>query len=321
MNEFGLIKKYLAPLAKDFTGSLGLSDDAALIDVPAGKQLVVTKDAMVAGIHFFGHESPDLIARKLLRVNLSDLAAKGAVPMCYFIAACLPENSEEAWVAAFTNGLEQDQKEFNIHLAGGDTTKTTGPLTLSLTALGLVDKGSMLTRSGAKAGDDVYVSGTLGKAARGYEKLRKEPETTSADFARIKQASCEMQKHFTEAEQHYLLPTPRFALGQQLIGIATACMDISDGLVQDASHICSASGVGMELERSLIPLPDSAQDWQSLISFGDDYELLFTAPKDNAALLAELPVTHIGHVTQGNAVCLLDKGQEIKLARTGWQHF
>lgn len=311
MDEFSFIEKYLVPLAAGFPGSLNLTDDAAVIDIPPGKELVITKDAISAGVHFIGNESPDLIARKLLRVNLSDLAAKGAVPLCYFIAACLPERTNEEWVAAFTKGLALEQKTYGTHLAGGDTCKSKGPLSLSLTALGLVDKGTMLKRSGAKPDDDIYVSGTLGEAALGLALLQKKIHLESA-----------------EAIKRYQLPEPRLALGQALVGVATSCMDVSDGLMQDLGHICRASNVGADIERTLLPLPQGKHDWQALISGGDDYELLFTAPQSNRAAIKtlsqklSLPLNRIGSITAGNSVRLLNESAEdIPLAVKGWRHF
>ena len=210
MDEFSLIAKYFRPLAKDFPGALNLQDDAAHLRIPAGHKLVVTNDAITAGVHFKGDEDAAHIARKALRVNLSDLAGKGATPLCYFLALMLPEAPDEQWLARFAQGLAQDQQEFGITLAGGDTTAIKGPLTLAVTALGLVPDHAMLKRGGAHAGDEIYVSGTLGAAAlSGYT----------------------------------LLPEPRLALGQSLLGVASACMDISDGLVQDLGHLCTASGV------------------------------------------------------------------------------
>lgn len=302
MDEFSLIERYFRPLSEGFEGSLGLRDDAALIALPPGHQLVVTTDAITAGVHFIGNEDANLIAKKLLRVNLSDLAAKGAVPRCYFLTLMLPENTEEAWVARFAHGLAEDQKTFGIHLAGGDTTATTGPLALSLTALGTV-KGTMLRRSGATAGNAVYVSGTLGEAAAGLACLQgKQPRNAAL-------------------ERRYLLPEPRLALGKALLerGIATACMDISDGLVQDLGHICEASGVAATIEASLVPRNDASLE--AALSGGDDYELLFTVP---AAKAPEVPqgCTPIGRITQGSGVVVLDaQAKPMTLKRAGYKHF
>lgn len=322
MDEFGLIRTYFSPLAAGFPGSLNLTDDAALIDVPAGKQLVITKDTISEGIHFLGTEEAQLVAKKLLRVNLSDLAAKGATPLCYLIAACLPESTDERWVEGFAEGLKQDQQEFSIHLAGGDTTRTLGTLSLSLTALGLIDAGKMLKRSGAKIGDDIYVSGTIGDAALGLMSLNGE---LNPNFERD-----------DELEQRYFLPQPRVTLGQKMIGITTSCMDISDGLVQDLEHICTTSRVGSTIHLPSVPLSHSAMRlvsrypelWERIITGGDDYELLFTAPASAEKLIAALaqevhvPITRIGTITKGNKVSVLDaQGSQLTLKKAGYRHF
>lgn len=295
MDEFDLIRRYFVPLAERFPGALGLRDDAALIDVPTGQQLVVTKDAISAGVHFWDNEDAALTARRLLRVNLSDLAAKGAAPLCYFLALMLPKNIDEAWVSRFASGLVEDQKIFGIHLAGGDTTATEGSLALSLTALGTVPKGQMLLRSGAQAGDAIYVSGQLGDAAMSNWRA---------------------------------LPEPRIALGIQLRerGIATASMDISDGLVQDLGHICNASNVGAVIEAERVPR--GAADLETALTAGDDYELLFTAGPDAEekirALSTELGIalTRIGSVCKGEGVSVRNlSGTEIALTKTGYRHF
>lgn len=314
MDEFGLIRSFFAPLAKDFPGSLNLTDDAALIDVPAGQQMVVTKDAIVEGVHFLGSESPDLIARKLLRVNLSDLAAKGAKPLAYFLAIMLPRDAKSEWVEAFAKGLEQDQEQYGILLAGGDTTATTGVMSFSLTALGTVEKGKMLTRSGARPGDFIYVSGALGDSALGLASLQgKLPDLEPEDKAYL--------------ERRYLLPEPRLALGQALQGIATACMDISDGLVQDLGHLCAASGVRGEVEAQSIPASEAV--WHAMefspalgmdiFTAGDDYELLFTAPPGSPV---PQECTAIGIIREGSGAVVLDNyGKPMGFESKGYQHF
>jgi thiamine-monophosphate kinase len=318
MDEFTLIKDYFAPLTRGFAGSLNLADDAALLDVPPGQQLIVTKDAISEGVHFLGNENPALIARKLLRVNLSDLAAMGATPLCYFLALMLPGDTDSDWIEQFAEGLKTDQAEFSIHLAGGDTTATRGPLALSLTALGLVPQGQALLRRGAKAGDDIYVSGTIGDGALGLLSLQE--KIIASEFL----------------QQRYLLPQPRLALGEKLRNIANAAMDISDGLAQDLGHICTASSVGATIHRPLIPLSPAASGlvaanpelWNAILGGGDDYELLFTAAADKAPQIQSLgdklnlPLTRIGEVTEGSGVSVLDEtGNQIKLERRGYRHF
>jgi len=318
MNEFDLIDTYLKPLTKGFPGALNLTDDAALIDVPQGQQLATTKDVIVEGVHFLGTEDASMIAKKLLRVNLSDLAAMGAKPLAYFIGGSLPKKTTTGWVRKFAKGLGEDQKLFEIYLAGGDTTATPGPLTLSVTALGLLPKGKALRRNGAKAGDDIYVSGTIGDAALGLLCLQKKLPRNSA------------------LQLRYLLPQPRVALGEKLRGIATACIDISDGLAQDLGHICGESKTQAKIERELVPLSNAAKAlvakkpalWDAVLSGGDDYELLFTAPKSEAEKIAsiaralKLPVTRIGSMAKGTTVNVVnEKGKMLALKRKGYSHF
>lgn len=336
MDEFGLIKKYFAPLAKGFSGGLNLSDDAALIDTPKGQQMVITKDAICEGIHFIGDEAPALIAKKLLRVNLSDLAAKGATAHCYFLAIMLPKNTEEKWLEEFAAGLAEDQKEFSIHLAGGDTTATKGGKYFSLTAMGYVPEGSALLRSGAQYSDDIYVSGTLGDSALGLRCLQGELPLSPRAKAERSLRSLDNARDDSEfLIGRYFLPQPRLTLGQELRGIATSCMDISDGLMQDLGHLCSASNVGANIYQQNIPLSDAAktlQDtpnfWEQIVTGGDDYELLFTTPKTKAneikdlAKKLDLPITRIGETNDSKQVYLLDGGdKEIEFTRKGYKHF
>lgn len=313
--EFELIARCFRPLAAGREGALGLTDDAALIDIPAGRRLVVTADALVAGVHFFPDDPPDLIARKMLRVNLSDLAAMGATPLAYVMTCCFPATIDETWLAGFAEGLAQDQREFDIALMGGDTTATPGPLTLSLTAMGSVATGQELRRSTARPGDLVAVSGSIGDAALGLAVLRgriPKGEGTEALISR------------------YHLPQPRIALGQRLAGRATACMDISDGLAGDLAHICEASGLGAVIEAARVPLSAQARaivardpKWlTTVLTGGDDYELLFTLPPARESELAGLPVTVIGRMEAGSGVKVVDStGNPLALGVGGYRHF
>jgi thiamine-monophosphate kinase len=310
--EFEFIARRLRPLASA-PGALALVDDAALLDPRPDMQLVLTKDAMVAGVHFLPDDPPDQIARKLLRVNLSDLAAMGAVPIGYLLALARPRAIGDEWLAAFCAGLAEDNAAFEISLLGGDTVSTPGPMTLSLTAVGEVPKGKALLRSGARSGDDVWVSGTLGDAALGLAVLQDRLEV--AEPAR---------SHLIE---RYRLPRPRLALGHALRGLAHAAIDISDGLLADLGHIVEASEVGAEVRVDLLPLTaaDLPGAWDAALSGGDDYELLFAAPpsqRSAIARLAELPLTRIGTIQAAAGVRVLDAaGAEIHPVRTGWQHF
>jgi thiamine-monophosphate kinase len=318
LGEFAFIAERLRPLAAGTPGALELQDDAALLEPPAGAELVLTKDAMVAGVHFLPEDPPGDVARKLLRVNLSDLAAMGAAPLGYLLALVRSKATSEAWLADFCRGLAEDQTEFAIGLLGGDTVATPGPLTLSLTAIGQVPKGAALLRSGARPGDDVWVSGTLGDAALGLKVLQGELDVTA-----------QARAHLTG---RYRLPQPRLALGRALRGIAHAAIDVSDGLLADLGHILETSGVGAELRADALPLSAAARNLpgarDAALSGGDDYELLFTAPADAREAIAavdeqlDLPLTRIGEIHSGNGLRVLDAaGQEIQVEHAGWQHF
>jgi len=315
--EFAFIARRLRPLATT-RSALDLADDAALLDPPPGRQLVLAKDAMVAGVHFLDDDPPGQIAQKLLRVNLSDLAAMGAAPLGYLLALARPKDLADDWLAAFCAGLAADNAEYQIALFGGDTVATPGPLTLSLTAIGEVPKGAALLRGGARPGDDLWVSGTLGDAALGLKVLRHELEVTADARA------CLVER--------YRLPRPRLALGQQLRGIASAAIDISDGLVADLGHVLEVSGVSADLRADALPLSPAARDLpaarDSALAGGDDYELLFTAPPERRGEIEalsrrlELRLTRIGAIRTEPHLHVLDQaGREIPLSKAGWQHF
>jgi thiamine-monophosphate kinase len=313
-----------------------LRDDAALITPPPGKQLVITKDAIAQGVHYVGDELPDLIARKLLRVNLSDLAAKGAEPYGYLLGVALPKGIDaDAFLAAFTAGLREDQERFGIALLGGDSIAVNGPAVFSLTALGWVDAGAMLQRSTAGPGDHVYVSGTVGDAYLGLQVARHGPslrEQTIGPSSAGSPYNFAMRNSGDDATRNlltrYQLPEPRLALGRKLIGIASACMDISDGLAQDMAQLCRASGAGATLQAAQIPLSDAARaagtPLAQLLTGGDDYELLFTVPPQRVPLLAALkePVTPIGVMTDASDVTVLDEtGAPLRFSHSGYSHF
>jgi thiamine-monophosphate kinase len=307
--EFALIARHWRPLAGE--GALDLADDAALLTPPAGCQLVLAADAMVAGVHFLPDDPPETLGRKLLRVNLSDLAAMGADPLGYLMTIALPQATTEAWLGGFAQGLAEDQRGFGLHALGGDTVSTPGPLTLSLTILGTVPTGQALRRAGARPGDDIWVSGAIGGGWLGLRAARGEiadPEGRS--LAR------------------YRTPEPRLALGRALRGVARAAMDVSDGLLQDLGHLCRAGGCAAEVELPLVPLFDAAQDPLAQVTGGDDYELLFAALPDAADRVAAAgrasgtQVTRIGRFIAGPArVALRDAtGQDITPQRLGWSH-
>ena len=266
MSEFDWIAKYFAPLAAN--EGLGLADDVALFKPSAGKELVITTDALTAGVHFFADDAPASIAQKLLRVNLSDLAAKGAVPRGYLLSLLLPADTPETWLEGFVTGLASDQARYGIYLFGGDTSRIDGPITASITAIGEVNEGQMLRRNGAQMGDMLYMTGGIGNAALGLK---------------VRENTLEFNEFLLDK---YLHPTPQLQVGQDLVGVATSCMDISDGLIQDAGHIAKASHVGLNINTSQLTFSREARDvlnrdnsyYDLLLTGGDDYELLFTAP-------------------------------------------
>ncbi|MBM3547800.1 MAG: thiamine-phosphate kinase [Alphaproteobacteria bacterium] len=314
LGEFDRIAQFFSPLAAGFPGALGLTDDAALVDPGPGYELVVTTDALVADVHFRKADPPDRIAQKALRVNLSDLASMGAEPVCYTLATILPAETDEAWLAAFVRGLAADQAEFGISLAGGDSVRTTGPATFSVTAMGRVEKGQALRRSGAKPGDKVYVSGTIGDGALGLAVLMGEIRDDEAGTL----------------AGRYLLPRPRLVLGRALRGRASAALDVSDGLVADLGHVAETSGVGLVIEADRVPLSSPARralDGDSrliatILTGGDDYELAFTASETLPESLAGVPIACIGRVEAGSGVTVLDRqGRPVTLTAGGYRHF
>ena len=321
LGEFGRIRRFFKPLAGP--GGLELRDDAALVDCPPGKRLAVTVDAMVEGVHYLPEDPPDLVGRKLLRVNLSDLAAMGATPRYYLLTTALPASFGDDWVARFAAGLGEDQQRFGVTLLGGDSVATTGPAALSLTAIGVVEAGGEIRRSGAKPGDRIWVSGTIGDAFLGLRLLRGAyPELSNDERAAL--------------IARFQLPEPRTGLGLRLCGIANAMLDVSDGLLADLGHICEASNVGAELALAALPMSPPARRLAAanadlavqLATGGDDYELLFTAPAQASptilSLAAELavPITEIGKIVSGSRARLLSAGgKEIRVEAAGYRHF
>ncbi|HET6520953.1 MAG TPA: thiamine-phosphate kinase [Geminicoccaceae bacterium] len=316
--EFTLIDRLLRPLAAGHPASLGLVDDAAVLDCRPGEQIVLTKDAMVEGVHVLPDDPPDLVARKLVRRNLSDLAAMGADPLGYLLALARRRDLADAWLEGFAAGLARDQEEFGIALLGGDTVGTPGPITLTLTALGTVPAGEALRRGGARPGDDIHVSGTLGDGALGLRVLKGELDASPAAREAL--------------ADRYRLPRPRLALGRALRGLAHAALDVSDGLVADLGHIVLASGVGAEVEAARLPLSSAARGLpgalEAALAGGDDYELLFAAApeaRDRVDALArdlDLPIARIGRLREGAGVRVVGAdGAELPVARGGWTHF
>jgi thiamine-monophosphate kinase len=316
-DEFRLIADLFAPLSRGCAGAMNLTDDAAVLAAEPGFDLVLTKDAMVAGVHFLADDPPDLIARKLIRVNLSDLAAKGAEPRHILLAIAIPHGTPGAWLRSFAQGLAEDVAAFGLSLIGGDTVSTPGPLTLSLTALGRVPMGRAIRRKGAMVGDEIWVSGTIGDGALGL----------LAVTHRLTGLDAEAQAYLAG---RYRLPEPPVALGPRLIGLARAGMDISDGLVQDLGHLCRASGVGACIDTGRLPLSAAAAAalaadkslLATICAGGDDYQLLVTAPIKAHDALAALGLSRIGTIGKGAGVTVQDEaGRALELALVGWRHF
>jgi thiamine-monophosphate kinase len=323
--EDRLIAQYFRPLARQ-PGALGLEDDAAFYTPPASHDLVITKDAIVAGVHFFQTDPPETIGRKALRVNLSDLAAKGARPAGFVMALGLPEINAE-WLEAFSRGLALDAEAYGCPLLGGDTVRTQGPLFVSITAFGILPHGAMVRRSGAQVGDAVMVTGTVGDAAVGL-RLQRGQVTDEWKLDR-------------EAAEHlvgrYLLPQPRNALAAPIRQHATAAMDVSDGLVGDLGKLCRTSGVSARVDIERVPLSSAAAAALSadpallatILTGGDDYEIVFTVPAQSVATVctlaeeAEVAVRQIGRVVAGNdAPRFLDsRGQPVTFGHASFSHF
>ena len=316
LGEFELIARYFAPLAKGFEGARGLKSDNAFLAPDPRYDLVVKTDTVVAGVHFLADEKPEIVAAKALRVCLSDLAAGGATPFGYQLALSLGAGWTERWIAGFARGLATDQRRYGVTLSGGDTTSTPGPTTISITAFGNVARNKGLGRDGAKAGDELWVSGTIGDAALGLLAARKQ----------LKSAFL---------ERRYRLPQPRTTLGPRLLAVAHATADVSDGLLADAGHIADASGLAVHIDRECVPLSTAARGvlatsprlWANVLGGGDDYELVMAVPTRRhaalhaAAAAARVKVTRIGRFSSGKGICLTIDGREVRAPRKGYVHF
>lgn len=323
--EDALIARYFKPLATD-PGAFNLGDDAAVLK-PSGDDIVVTTDGIVEGVHFLADDPPDTVARKALRVNLSDLAAKGATPAGFVLTLAL-RAADDAWLTPFARGLGSDAGLFGCPLLGGDTVSTPGPLTISITAFGRVPAGKMVRRSGAKPGDRVMVTGTIGDAALGLDILKGGPVAAAlADDAGARAMLI----------GRYRVPQPRNALAKAVRNHARAAMDVSDGLAGDLAKLCGVSGVSAVIDAPSIPLSPAAAallargtvDIETIVSGGDDYEVLCTVPEDSfeafvqAAGQAGVAVSSIGVIVAGSSVprFLDGEGREIELPRLSYSHF
>ena len=330
--EDAVIARYFRPLAAGFPGAFDLKDDAAVITPPEGADLVVTTDALIAGVHFFADDTPADIAFKALAVNVSDLAAKAAAPLAYSLALALPRGTSEDWLRGFAEGLRVGQAQFGIALSGGDTTVSpSGPLMIAITAFGTVPRGCMVRRGGARAGDSLYVSGTIGDAALGLKWRRRDEDAVG----RYQSAISIPMLHDLIAR--YLRPDPRVGLRDALRAHASAAMDVSDGLVIDCGRMCAASGVDAVIEAGKVPLSAAAGAvlnaqsglLETVITGGDDYEILCAirpgeeAAFEEAARAAGVAVTRIGAFVKGTGklTVLAADGRPLALARTGYDHF
>jgi len=324
VDEFDWIDRCLRPLARETPEAFDLLDDAAAIPPRPGYDLIVSADAIVEGVHFRPDDPPDLVARKLLRVNLSDLAAKGAEPYAYMLSVAWPARFGWPQRRAFAQGLAADQASFGLKLLGGDTTGTPGPLTASVTIFGWTPSGAMVRRGGARAGDILMVSGTIGDGWLGLKACEPSAPGLSADAAAF-------------LADRYRLPRPRVALVQGLRAHASAAADVSDGLIADAGRIGRASGLGLELDLDRMPLSAAASAWLAaqadplaarlaLAAGGDDYEIVCAAAPDQVAALraeaqaAGAPLTEIGRMVAGEGVRVLAGGREQAVVRAGWRH-
>ncbi len=320
--EDRLIARFFAPLARE-PGALGLADDAALIAPPADCDLVLKTDAIVGGVHFFVEDEAGDVARKALRVNLSDLAAKGATPLGFLLSLALPASADERWLAAFAEGLRADAAHYRCPLFGGDTVHTPGPTAVSVAVIGSVPKGRMVRRAGARPGDLVFVTGTIGDAALGLA-LRR-----GASWALDHALGAHLRAR-------YALPQPRLALIDALRAHASAAMDVSDGLIGDLARLCRVSGVAAVVMAGRVPLSEAAAaavaaDPTALeiaLTGGDDYEVLCTVPPDQAAgfraaaAAAGVAVSEIGTIEPGTAVrCLDAEGRALSFRRAAFSHF
>lgn len=322
--EFETIARLFRPLAAGEPGARALLDDAAVIPTRPGHDLVLTKDALVAGVHFLPDDSYDLVARKALRVNLSDLAAKGADPFGYLLAVHWNSNSDWEKREAFARGLAEDQRQFGVHLLGGDTVLTPGPFSVSITALGWVPHGRSPSRAGARPGDALVVTGSVGDGWLGLQAAKG--TLTGLEFARVE-----------AVRKRYHLPEPRIDFAKAVRDHAAASVDISDGLIADLTHIATASQVAVEIHLERLPLSGAAKAWLGqradelssrldLATGGDDYEIACAVRADHLDSFLKfahrigLPATAVGRVTGGEGVRVLFEGQAVPAPYAGWVH-
>jgi thiamine-monophosphate kinase len=323
-SETELIQTYLAPLAAAEPGAFGLTDDAALLSLEPGFDIVVTNDPVVADVHFFADDKPEDVAWKALAVNVSDLAAKGAEPRAYMLALAFPARPERAWVAAFAQGLGAAQQQFGCHLVGGDTDRTPGPLSIGVTAIGTVPKGQFVRRGTAQAGDHVFVTGTIGDAALGLA-LRRDAKLFAG------QVSDDDRRFLID---RYLRPRPRLGLVGGLRACASAALDVSDGFLKDLARL--AGSQGLELQFDALPLSSpmrralasDARVTDTILGGGGDYELLVAVPPDKIAAFARhaslsgIGVSDLGVLQKSRSIKVIGPdGKHLEPDRSGYDHF
>ena len=313
LGEFDIIERFFAPHASRADVKLGIGDDAAVMDVPADQKLVLAMDTLVEGVHFLANTDAFDIGHRALAVNLSDLAAMGAIPSWMSLSLSLPQANAE-WLERFAAGLFSLAKAHDVQLIGGDTVR--GPLVITVQVGGWVESDRWLTRGGAQPGDLLFVSGSLGDAAAGLEIMRaKQPNTPASDYLL----------------NRFLRPQPRVALGRQLRNIASAAMDVSDGLIADAGKLCKASGCGVTIDADLLPLSQALRECfpleralQYAMAGGDDYELIFTVPAQSVAQLGQIDsmnITQIGVINEHAGMRCVRSGRPIEIAVRGYDHF
>lgn len=319
MGEFDLITRYFVPLTEGRKEAAGLRNDGAVLDIPAGKQLIVTTDTLVSGLHFIPDQPPGTIAQKALRTNLSDLTAMGAVPYCYQLALSM-EKPDEAWLEDFCVGLASDNKRYGVFCSGGDTTGNHSGMLISITAFGLIDEGKAITRSGAKNGDHIVITGSIGAAYCGLQILNDKIRTVS-DYC----------------TQRYHAPQPPVSLGVILSDYVHAALDISDGLLADLEHMAKASHLQVEIDLSKLAFAPEVQkllnenlvNIEELLSGGDDYELIMAVPDNKleafkaVALKNDVVLQDIGQFKEGEPDVIIydETGKTLEIKKRGWQHF
>ena len=322
MNEFEMIERYFLPLTRGHASTAGLRDDAAILDIPDGHELVVTSDTLNEKVHFLAGEKPENIARKALRVNLSDLAAMGATPLCYQLNIAFPQKPEEAWLTAFSKALQEDNEAYGVFCSGGDTTSIKGDcLSISITAMGIVPKGAAVRRSGAKNGDYIVLTGAIGDASLGLKVLQEGLHVQG----------------YAHAVSRYQVPCPRMNIEETVRQYGHAAADISDGLLADCMHIANASGLGAEIDLDKMVFSKDLQRaldgkiimLEDVLKGGDDYELILAVSSENLSKAIRLlqkndlnPLV-IGLFKENNLGLSFLNTQTLCLdgENLGWKHF